>query len=368
MSTRTIDSSRRQFLAGLAALGGSALLPAARFDAQAPAAQAGGSARRIDVHQHFGTPAWVQRNVESKRAGFQAMQMWTPTKAIEEMDKAGVATAMLSSTQPGVWWGDNFEPERASAISLAREMNEYGAKLVSDYKGRFGLFAILPLPDVDASLKEIAYAFDTLKADGVGLVTSYANRYIGEAMFNPVLEELNRRNAVIYSHPTEGPCCHNIGGQAPGTVEWFTDTARAILSVIVEGPGQGPNRAPSAATKYPNINYIWSHAGGSLIGLSARVVGQVSADDLAKPPMPNSRLFHVRRFFYDTAFAANPVVMSGLTKLLGGTSQIVFGTDYPFGGVPQNTVDSLRTLGFSDQDLRGIDRENVLKILPKYRG
>jgi predicted TIM-barrel fold metal-dependent hydrolase len=98
------------------------------------------------------------------------------------------------------------------------------------------------------------------------------------------------------------------------------------------------------------------------------VVGQVSADDLAKPPMPNSRLFHVRRFFYDTAFAANPVVMSGLTKLLGGTSQIVFGTDYPFGGVPQNTVDSLRTLGFSDQDLRGIDRENVLKILPKYRG
>ena len=105
---------------------------------------------------------------------------------------------------------------------------------------------------------------------------------------------------------------------------------------------------------------------GSLIGVANRVVGTVSADDLAKPPMPDSRLYHVRRFYYDTALNANPVVFPALTKLLGGTSQIVFGTDYPFGNV-SNTVEGLKTLGFSDQDLRGIDRDNALRILPKYR-
>jgi predicted TIM-barrel fold metal-dependent hydrolase len=246
-------------------------------------------------------------------------------------------------------------------------MNEYGAKLVGDYKGRFGLFAVLPLPDIDASLKEIAYAFDTLKADGLGLVTNYGNQYLGEPLFQPVLEELNRRNAVVFSHPTDGPCCHSIGGQPPGTIEYFTDTARAILSLIVEGPGPAASRASSAATRFPNIQYIWSHAGGSLVGVSARVVGTVSADDLAKPAPPNSRLYHVRRFYYDTAAAANPVVMAGLTKLLGGTSQIVFGTDYPFGNFA-NIVSGLTTLGFTEQEIRGIHRENALRILPKYRG
>jgi predicted TIM-barrel fold metal-dependent hydrolase len=358
-----LDCSRRRFLAGLAALGGTAVLPAGVIEAQAPAA--GANPRRIDTHAHFASPAWNKKNIDSKRAGFQALANWTPAKAIEDMDKAGIQTAMLSSTQPGVTWGDDFQAEKAESIALARDMNEFGAKLVSDNKGRFGLFALLPLPDIDASLKEIEYAFDTLKADGVGLVTDYQGHYIGEAMFAPVLEELNRRKAVVYSHPTDGPCCHSIGGQPPGTVEWFTDTTRAILSVIVEGPGQGQNRAPSAATKYPDINYIWSHGGGSLVGLALRVVGTVSADDLAKPPMPNSRLFNIRRFYYDTAFAANPVMMAALPKLLGGSSHIVFGTDYPFGGNIMTTVDGLKTCGFSEQELRGIDRENVVKILPK---
>jgi predicted TIM-barrel fold metal-dependent hydrolase len=355
--------SRRRFLAGLAAAGAAAVVP---IRGQAPAGAGPSNGRLLDVHQHFGAPTWIKKNVEGKGAGFQVMETWTPAKAIEGMDKMGVATSMLSCTTPGVWWGDDFKVQRDGAIALAREMNEYGAKLVADYKGRFGLFAVLPLPDIDASLKEIAYAFDTLKADGVGLVTNYANQYLGEPLFQPVLEELNRRNAVVFSHPTDGPCCHSIGGQPPGTIEYFTDTARAILSLIVEGPGPAGSRAPSAATRFPNIQYIWSHAGGSLVAVSARVVGTVSADDLAQPAPPDSRLHHVRRFYYDTAAAANPVVMAGLTKLLGGTSQIVFGTDYPFGNFA-NIVRGLTTLGFTEQELRGIHRENALRILPKYR-
>jgi 6-methylsalicylate decarboxylase len=362
--TRTYQS-RRTFLTRLAGIGGALALPLDTLNGQAARSQT--PARRIDIHQHFASPTWMQRTLASGRAGFQPLQNWTPARAIEEMDKAGVELSMLSSTQPAVgWWSDDFQPDRDAAIRVAREMNDFGAKLVSDYKGRFGLFALLPLPDIDASLKEIAYAFDTLKADGVGLMTSYGNRYIGEATFQPVLDELNRRNAVLFSHPTDGPCCHSLGGQPPATIEWFTDTSRAILSVLVEGPGPAASRAPSAATRYPNITFIWSHGGGTLLGVAQRVIGTVSADDLSKPPAPNSRLHHARRFYYDTAFT-NPVVMPGLTKLLGGTSQLVLGSDYPFGNVA-NTVDGLRTLGFSDQDLRGIDRENALRILPKYRG
>jgi predicted TIM-barrel fold metal-dependent hydrolase len=355
--------SRRAFLTGLAGLGGAVAFPGGTLGGQS--ARPAAPARRIDVHQHFASPTWMQRTIASGRAGFQPLQNWTPAKAIEDMDKAGVELSMLSSTQPAVgWWSDDFQSDQA--MRVAREMNELGAKLVADYKGRFGLFALLPLPDIDASLKEIEFAFDTLKADGVGLMTSVGNRYIGEAMFQPILEELNRRNAVLYSHPIDGPCCHSLGGQPPATIEWFTDTARAILSVLVEGPGPAASRAPSAATRFPNITYIWSHGGGTLIGVAQRVIGTVSADDLSKPPAPNSRLYHARRFYYDTAFAPNPVLMSGLTKLLGGTSQLVFGSDYPFGNVA-GTVDGLRTLGFSDQELRGIDRENALRILTKYR-
>ena len=100
------------------------------------------------------------------------------------MDKAGVATGMLSCTSPGVWFGNPAETR-----GLAREMNEYGAKFASDYKGRLGLWALLPLPDIDGSLKEIEYAFDTLKADGVGLMTSFDLHWFGDPLFQPVFDD-----------------------------------------------------------------------------------------------------------------------------------------------------------------------------------
>jgi hypothetical protein len=179
-----------------------------------------------------------------------------------------------------------------------------------------------------------------------------------------VFDELNRRGAIVYSHGTDAACCRNLAGLGPGTLDWFTDTARTIHSLVVEGPlldGPDGPRAPSAATRYSNVKFIWSHGGGTLIA-ATRIVGTVGEHDLSGTPPLNSRLYHVRRFYYDTAGALNPIVMQGLKKLLGGTSHIVFGTDFPYGNIA-TFPDGLRTVGFTEAEIRGVNRENALAIL-----
>ena len=163
---------------------------------------------------------------------------------------------------------------------------------------------------------------------------------------------LNELKVVPVGCRGDAPCCHSLANANPATLEWFIDTARSIMSLIAEnagartggggvlgrgraagpppgGGGGAPITEPSAATRYNNVKFIWSHAGGTLLGAVSRVVGGVDAQSLAGTPAVNSRLYHVRRFYYDTAGSANPIAMQGLKTLLGGTSHIVFGTDLP---------------------------------------
>jgi hypothetical protein len=143
-----------------------------------------------------------------------------------------VATSIISISDPGVHFGDNM-----AARALARECNEAGARVVRDYPGRFGLFAVLPLPDVDGSMKELEYALDTLKADGIGVLSSYEGKYLGNPLYTPLLEEMNRRRGVIYCHPFCAAC-----GVSPTLteaqnrgVEFVFDTTRTILSLLQTG-------------------------------------------------------------------------------------------------------------------------------------
>ena len=345
--------NRRDFLSTLTAVAASSIGPVLSARAQAPP-----TPRRIDIHQHFVSPGFLAtlgaKNAVSPVPGFAAWKGYSPARAVETLDRVGVATAMLSITAPGVWFGDAQE-----ARTLAREMNEYAtAKMVGDYKGRFGLFAVLPLPDVPGSLREVEYALDTLKADGIGVLTSYGNAWLGDSSFTPLLEELNRRKAVVYTHPTDAMCCQNmIPRVANQMLEYPTDTTRTIVSLIVS----------EAATKYPDIRFIFSHAGGTVTSIAGRLLGaEMTAENLSRPPAPNSRLFHLRRFFYDTAGSANPVNMQAL-KTLVPTTQILFGTDAPFvDGTPQ--VAGLQSAGFTAEELRAIERENAARLVPRLRG
>ena len=260
-----------------------------------------GPAARIDVHQHFVSPAYLEtltrKNEIAPVPGLASWKGFTPAGAVAALDRVGITTAMMSVTAPGVWFGDVAE-----ARKLARELNEYGAaSLVGAHQGRFGLFAVLPLPDIDGSLREIEYAFDTLNVDGVGLLTSYGNQWLGDKAFASMFEELNRRRAVVYVHPTDAVCCPNlVPGVAAQMLEYPTDTTRTIVSLIVGG----------IASRTPEVRYVFSHAGGTLVSVAGRFLGaQASAEALSKTPDPDSRLHHLRRFYYDTAGAANPVNM-----------------------------------------------------------
>jgi predicted TIM-barrel fold metal-dependent hydrolase len=136
--------------------------------------------QRIDVHHHHAPPE-LRAAIERLQTGQQPLIDWTPARSIEDMDRAGIATAITSVGHPGVWFGDDLTARR-----LARSCNEYSIRLAADHRDRFGLFATLPLPDVEGSLREIEYAFDVLRADGVGLITSYAGKWLGDPAFVPV--------------------------------------------------------------------------------------------------------------------------------------------------------------------------------------
>ena len=343
------ELDRRTFLtAAVSALGLGSTAPGERLLAAAQTA-APARASRIDIHHHFAPPAWVTE-VKGRPLLQAANTNWTPAQSVEDMDRGGVAAAVVSITNPGLWFGDTAVTRR-----LARACNDYGAKLVLDHPKRFGLFAAMPLPDVDATLKEIEYAYDTPKADGVGLLTSYGDTWLGNPAYRPVMEELNRRKAVVHIHPTAANCCRNLDyGVAPGSIEYGTDTTRAITGVVFSGD----------AARFPDIRFIWSHAGGSAPFLAGRIDG---ASRAAKDRMPNGFIAEAKKFYYDTAGAGNRGALVSLLDLVT-TSQVLFGTDFPPGGTSRELAKALEDLGlFGVGALRAVEQENAVRLLPRLK-
>jgi predicted TIM-barrel fold metal-dependent hydrolase len=339
-ATPATGVSRRKLLVGGVAalgLGAAAASPPARAQAAKP---------RIDVHHHYLAP--VQREAFRSTNRMGGLPDWSVQKSLDDMDKSGIQTAVVSSVQPGVWFGDN-EPAR----KLAREINDYGANMVRDHKGRFGLFAAIPLPDPDGSLKEIAYALDILKADGIGLFTSYHDKYLGDPAFVPVLDELNRRKAVVYVHPVTPACCGAlVKGIPAGTIEYATDSTRTIASLIFGEAG--------SAFRFPDIRWIWSHSGGTLPFLTGRLVRLAAERKDAR--MPDGPLPILRKYNYEVAQGNTPGQLAALMKLVG-VSQVLFGTDFPYRD-GMEAVEGLRDYGFNAADLTAIDRGNAMKLMP----
>ena len=365
---------RRQFLTGLAAAGAGVLLSGCGGGEQGTEAPAGeplaavggdvAAGRRVDVHHHFTSAGWFEE-LEAVDLVPNARIGWTPESSIEAMDSTGTATALISTGQAG----GAFTPDRlrqrgvseangAETIRrLAREGNEYGTQMVADYPGRFILAASMPMPDVDNSLLELEYAMDTLGAGAAFLATSNGDQYIGEPQFTPLLEELNRRSLTIYTHPTDAACCINIvKGMRPNTIEYGTDTTRMIMSLL-------ENDVP---IRFPNIKWIFSHAGGTMPFLAQRILGHRGDLDayMRQTAEPGSRLEQLRGFYYDCAASSNGLMMGALRQVVG-IDQMVFGTDFPYSNMI-NDVNGLTDAGvFNAQEFEQLYRGNIERIFPQ---
>lgn len=347
------SASRRDFVAALLATGATAFAPG--FIRPSAAATA---MRRIDMHHHFLPQHYMKAEAERSHNehGNSEMLSWTAERAIDALDKGGVDFAVGSISTPGVWTG-NIELSR----SLAREWNEAAAKTVSDHPTRFGFFAPVPLPDTDGTLKEIDYALGTLKADGINFVSNYDGKWLGDPSFAPVIDELDRRKALVYVHPTFSPCCTSnmVSGLVAPTLEFPYDTARTIVSLVTSG----------TTTRHPNIRWIFSHGGGALVGVYGRVQGLGNA--LAfKDKVPGGVPAELKKLHYDTASLSAISTLPALLKIVPA-SQVLLGSDYPLAGAPpvdvmvKKAVAEFEEMKPSAKLKQAVEHDNAVRLIPR---
>jgi len=354
--------TRRDLLragAGVAA----ATAPALGLFAQATGAKVNKLTARggaIDVHHHHQPPGLggggrggggAAKAGAAKGGGGRGA--WTPDFSLEQMDKFGIASAILSMTQMGDILYDGTEKGRAAV----RTGNEYGAKLIQQYPKRFGLFASVPLPDVEGCLKEIEYAYDTLKCDGIGIYTNdNGNRWPGDPYYEPMYQELNRRKAIVFMHPLAPKCCTNLNYGAPFNMNEFDfDVTRCVTSLLING----------VLHRYPEVRFIVPHSGGTLPMLAGRIQNRFPNDAKHKEYIPNGVLPELQRLFYEVAHGTYPWQLGALTNLVK-PSQLLFGTDFSPEPI-ETTVDNIPTSGLSAEVLQALERGNAERLLPRFK-
>lgn len=342
--------SRRRMVTSLAALGTSAILPGALMAQPS-------SRGLIDVHHHFFPPdyrdelvAFAQTNPASGGVP-PFVRTWTPAKTLDAMDQGGISTAILSISSIPANWFDAPGPEKRR---WARLCNDYAAQLRRDHPGRFGLFAAMPMPDVEGTLAEIAYALDTLQADGVGFMTSFGQTWPGNPAYRPIWEELNRRKAIAYFHPLAPSCCGALGDNAAASLlEYPYDTGRAVLSLLFTG----------TFTQFPDVRWVFSHDGGTIPVLAGRI-NSLTASQHLTAMLPNGIDYELKRLYYETANSTSRGTMAALLDYVP-VSQVMFGTDFPYVSVPEN-VSGIHACGLSRPQLAAIARNNATRLMPRW--
>ena len=240
------------------------------------------------------------------------------------MQHQGVKTAVLSLTAPGAC----IIPDPEGQAALARQANDYAASLRDQDPQSFGFFATLPdIKNTSAALTEIKYALDDIRADGVTLFTRYDRCYLGHADIEPIWQELDKRKATVFVHPTYPFDTHMVSPRMPlPLIDFPHETTRAAVDMMTSGTLQ----------KYPNVKVILSHAGGSLPYLISRMLTPLKKTEelgitgFKAGVTHDQALSTFRSFYYDTALSSSPQVLRTLLDLVPH-DHIVFGVNIILG-------------------------------------
>ena len=309
-----------------------------------------GKPRCVDVHHHVLPPEYVKEiggSAIGAPAGRPDAPPWSVASSIEAMDQLGIETAITSVSAPGIPLSDAKAVQR-----LARACNEFSKQMAVDRPRRFGMFAVLPLPDIAASLGEVKHAYEVLSADGIVLHTNYRDLYLGDAHFSPLMEELNRRNAIVFVHPTVCHCSLGVQPDIPTSlIEFPHDTTRTITSMLFNGTFKS----------HPDIRFIFSHAGGTVPFLINRI-GLMRTHLGPEGPLPL-----LKHQYYDLALSANPQAMAPLLSMVD-VSHVLMGTDYPFARETsvRAAVEGITNSSLDERSVKMIQRENALFLFPRF--
>ncbi len=320
---------------------------------------------RIDVHHHIIPPEYIERldSLGIKQSFGVKFPKWTPEISLSFMKKNNIRKAITSITTPGVSFGD-----KQTSRDLARQCNEYMAKLKRQYPHKFGGFASLPLPDIEGSLDELKYALDKLNLDGVALLTHYKGKYLGDEIFEPIFAELNKRNAVVFIHPTDPAGQYDPKLGIPNAlIEATFETTRAVTNMIYTG----------VTDRYKKINYILSHGGGTLPYTGWRVALVKYGQKGKKPPFlrslydfiikggPEKGLDTLKNMYYDTALTASEPALKALEAFVG-PDHIVFGSDFVMAKLAPIVAKNLQKYaGFTEYEHDKIDYMNAVTLFPE---
>jgi predicted TIM-barrel fold metal-dependent hydrolase len=309
--------------------------------------------RRIDLHAHVVPDAYRELLVAP-----DGSRPFAPSASLEELDahmvRYSIDAAAISVGPPGAYLGD-----QGRANELARAANESLATIVRGDPGRFAGVALLPLPDVDAALSELAYAFDHLGLDGVVLFTNIAGVYLGDSRWEPLYAELDRRGAYTFVHPTMPPYPPPLDEEHPVWLYEFPfDTTRALVHLIYSG----------TLERYPSIRLQFAHLGGTAPFIASRLGSLADREPERAGAARAGAAEYLRRQYYDTGLSQSLPAIEA-TRAIASLQQIVFGTDWPYAALPDEGDDPAPELAALPAEERmAIDCGNAVALVPRLGG
>ena len=272
----------------------------------------------VDVHCHNILPFYMETLEKHDAAldeGFP-LPAWDVGAHLKFMDEAGIECSILTMPAPQPYFDDTAECQQTT-----RRYNEYCAKLKADYPGRFRFCASLPLPDVDAAIREAVYALDTLEADGVKLATNSRGQYLGDEELDPLMEVLNERHSVIIIHPHKPVPVNEelMAALPPAPYEYPAETTRAVLNMLVR----------NVLVRYPHVKVVVPHC-GSFLPLAILRMNAILPALQAKGKVGEVDVeANLSRLYYDLAGAASPTVIRSMLTVTT-PDHILYGSDYPY--------------------------------------